>query len=161
MTMDMWHFAHSPERADIVACVPDKQRCPKLSKMNEGSKHQVEHNYIIGIDAGTSKIKSVLFDRFGHELFTAEEDVRLITPAHGLVEQDMNEAWESTFRTVKSVLDQSGVTADSVAAIAITGQADGIWLVGEDGEPVCNSYNWTDGRALSKCIEWIMTGVDA
>ena len=120
----------------------------------------MEHKYIIGIDAGTSKIKSVLIDKFGHELFTAEEDVRLITPAHGLVEQDMNEAWESTFRTVKTVLEKSGVAGEDVAAIAITGQADGIWLVGHDGEPVCNSYNWTDNRALSKCVEWIMTGVD-
>lgn len=120
----------------------------------------MEGKYIIGIDAGTSKIKSVLFDDKGNELYVASEDVKLIYPAPGLVEQDMNEAWESTFRTVKELLANVNVNKADIAAIAITGQADGTWLIGEDGEPVCNSYNWTDSRALSKCIEWIMSGKD-
>ena len=106
--------------------------------------------YIIGIDAGTSRIKSVLFDEAGTELCIADEKVELLSPAPGLAEQDMNTVWNSVFQSLKTLLDRVDIDTKDVLAIAITGQADGVWLVGEDGEPVCNSYNWTDSRALGK-----------
>lgn len=45
-------------------------------------------------------------------------------------------------------------------AVAITGQADGVWLVDDKGEPVCNAINWTDSRALDKCVQWMSDGTD-
>ncbi len=116
--------------------------------------------YIIGIDAGTSKIKSVLFDKHGAELFVSSEKVELITPRPGWVEQDMNGVWQSVMRTVKDLMERAMLPAEAVLAVAITGQADGVWLVDDKGEPVCNAINWTDSRALDKCIQWMSDGTD-
>ena len=60
--------------------------------------------YIIGIDAGTSKTKAILFDQAGNELCVAGEPTNLLTPGPGLVEQDMNEVWDSCYKMVKKEL---------------------------------------------------------
>ena len=39
--------------------------------------------------------------------------------------------------------------AKRTAALAITGQGDGTWLIDADGEPVAPAWLWLDGRAAS------------
>ena len=49
--------------------------------------------YILGIDAGTSNVKAVLFDEDGHEVRVASRE----SETHGEgnhVEQDMDTVWE-------------------------------------------------------------------
>lgn len=116
--------------------------------------------YIVGVDAGTSKVKSIVFDAAGEELCVSSRKVELLTPAPGLVEQDMKAVWQSVKETIRDVLEHSHICPDDVAAIAITAQADGLWLVGPDGEPVQNAISWTDGRAMDICLRWYMDGTD-
>ena len=116
--------------------------------------------YIIGIDAGTSMIKSVLFDEKGNELGIASKPVEMLMPAPGHMEQDMNAVWDSVVSVVKETLDKTGADKSEVEAIAITAQADGLWLVDYEGNPVTNAMSWTDGRALDICIRWYMDGTD-
>ena len=39
--------------------------------------------------------------------------------------------------------------ASRTAAIAVTGQGDGTWLIDRDGEPVAPAWLWLDSRAAA------------
>lgn len=102
---------------------------------------------IIGIDAGTSVIKSVAFDLAGHQLGVASVINSFDTLEGGRVEQDLHLTWENCARTVRELAGQVHDLARRTAAVAITGQGDGTWLVDGEGEPVSRALLWLDARA--------------
>jgi erythritol kinase len=102
---------------------------------------------LIGIDAGTSVIKSVAFDLKGRQIaFTALPN-RYETILGGGAEQDLARTWADTATTLQQLADKVPDLARRVAAIAVTGQGDGTWLVDRDGEPVGKGWLWLDARA--------------
>lgn len=103
------------------------------------------NQYLLGIDAGTSVIKSVLFDLDGHEIATASHETTLLHPNPGSTEQDMHEVWFAVLQTAKAVV-QKCTTASQIAAIGVTGQGDGTWLIDANHEPVRPAILWLDGR---------------
>lgn len=54
--------------------------------------------YILGIDAGTSMVKSVLFDRAGNEVAVSRQKTVVATPQPGWNEQDMDEVWQAVVK---------------------------------------------------------------
>ena len=62
---------------------------------------------ILCIDAGTTLIKSVLFDENGKEILVASRATYVLNPAPGLSEQDMNEVWQSVVETCSEILAQT------------------------------------------------------
>lgn len=115
-------------------------------------------NYIIGIDAGTSQVKSVIFGKGGNELATSSKPVCLISPRAGVVDQDMNEVWENVIETTKDVIAKVSVNPEEIMAIAITAQGDGLWMIKEDGTPEGYALSWTDGRAADVYTRWCSDG---
>lgn len=101
---------------------------------------------LLGIDAGTSVIKSILFDLEGNELAGATQENALLHPAPSWVEQNMEAVWQAVAATVRTVMAQVGRRPQEIAAIGITGQGDGLWLVDADYNPVRNAILWLDGR---------------
>ncbi|MFI0843797.1 FGGY-family carbohydrate kinase [Mesorhizobium sp. IMUNJ 23232] len=102
---------------------------------------------LIGIDAGTSVIKSVAFDLVGRQIaFTALPN-RYETILGGGAEQDLARTWADTATTLQQLADKVPDLAKRVAAIAVTGQGDGTWLIDRDGEPVGKGWLWLDARA--------------
>lgn len=117
--------------------------------------------YIIAVDAGTSVVKSILFGKGGVESGIVQRPVELIFPGPGLVEQDMNQIFDSVVESISELMTAYQVSSDDVLAISITAQGDGLFFVGHDGEPVMNGINWMDGRATELCIKWYTDGTDA
>lgn len=104
---------------------------------------------LIGIDAGTSVIKSVAFDGDGRQLAVAALPNVYETLPGGGVEQDATRTWIDTAATLRRLSDMIPNLAERVAAVAVTGQGDGTWLVDEAGAPVGKALLWLDGRAAS------------
>lgn len=102
-------------------------------------------HYLLGIDAGTSVIKSVIFDLDGHELVTASQETTLLHPDPVSTEQDMHEVWNAVLATAKRAIQQFG-KPDQIAAIGVTGQGDGTWLIDAEQQPVRPAILWLDGR---------------
>jgi erythritol kinase len=102
---------------------------------------------IIGIDAGTSVIKSVADDLAGRQLAVASVTNSFVTLEGGRVEQDLERTWENTARTVRELAGLVPDLAQRTAAIAITGQGDGTWLIDGAGKPVAPALLWLDARA--------------
>jgi sugar (pentulose or hexulose) kinase len=115
---------------------------------------------VIGVDAGTSKVKSVALSLDGTELHSASRENAVRRPEPGWVEQDMAGTWEQTARTLREVTDDLGVD-DEVVAVGVTGQGDGCWPLDADGVPVRNAILWSDGRAAGVIEEWAQDGTAA
>jgi erythritol kinase len=102
---------------------------------------------IVGIDAGTSVIKSVAFTTEGGQLAVASVPNVYVRVVGGGVEQDMERTWTDTVATLHQLAAAVPDLASRVAAIALTGQGDGTWLIDADGRPVAPAFLWLDARA--------------
>jgi erythritol kinase len=102
---------------------------------------------IIGIDAGTSLIKAVAFTLAGEQLADVSRPNAYSSPAGGHVEQDMARTWIDTVAVIRALANAVPDLSARIAAIAVTGQGDGTWLIDDDGRPVAPALLWLDSRA--------------
>ena len=112
----------------------------------------------LGIDAGTTVIKSVLFDASGREVGVAQATVPLEAPQSGWQEEDMHSVWAAARETIGKVLHQTDISPARIRAVAVTGQGGGCWLIDGNGNPVRNAITWLDGRAAGIVSEWEQSG---
>ncbi len=102
---------------------------------------------IIGIDAGTSVIKSVAFAVDGTQIAIAAVPNSYVTLPNGGAEQDMFRTWSDVALTLKQLTEKIPHLAARLVAISVTGQGDGMWLIDKAGEPVAPAWLWLDARA--------------
>jgi erythritol kinase len=110
---------------------------------------------LIGIDAGTSVIKSVAFTPGGEQLAMAALPNAYTNLPNGGVEQDMRRTWDDTAKTLRMLGDMVENLGRRVIAVAVTGQGDGTWLIDKDGKPVCPAWLWLDSRAADIAEEFM------
>ncbi|GAA2071964.1 FGGY-family carbohydrate kinase [Streptomyces albiaxialis] len=111
---------------------------------------------LIGIDAGTTAVKTTVLTTDGRELATARASVGVERPERGHAEQSMDEVWHAVVRTATAALEQAGPV--TVRAIGLTGQGDGAWLLGRDHRPVGPALLWLDSRATERVRAWEADG---
>ena len=104
---------------------------------------------IIGIDAGTSVLKAVAFDLTGRQIESAAVRNKYDTGDHGAVTQSLSQTWQDCARALRDLGAKMPGLAERTAAIAVTGQGDGTWLVGRDNQPVGDAWLWLDARAAT------------
>ncbi|PDT49856.1 FGGY-family carbohydrate kinase [Sinorhizobium fredii] len=107
---------------------------------------------LIGIDAGTSVIKSVAFDLGGRQLAIAAVPNSYEAVGRTGSVQDLRRTWADTVKTLVELSAGIENLPGRVAAIAVTGQGDGTWMIDSDGEPVGKGWLWLDARA-SETVE--------
>ena len=104
-------------------------------------------NLIIGIDAGTSVIKSVAFDLAGRQIAVASVPNRYTTAEDGSATQPLDQTWNDCVRSLRQLAEAVPNLAHRVTAVAVTGQGDGTWLIDKDHQPVGDAWLWLDARA--------------
>jgi erythritol kinase len=102
---------------------------------------------VIGIDAGTSVIKSVAFSADGKHLASAAIANSYTILPDGGAEQDMARTWADTAATLRQLTEKIPNLASRLVAISVTGQGDGMWLIDKQGNPVAPAWLWLDARA--------------
>ncbi len=115
--------------------------------------------YLLGIDAGTTVIKSTLFDLQGREIAVAAHDSSFVSPQPGWAESDMRMVWQAVQATLRQVLARAAIPAEQVLAVGVTGQGDGTWLVDRSGTPVRPAILWSDGRTAASVKQLWQAGV--
>lgn len=111
---------------------------------------------LLGIDAGTTVTKAVLFDLDGHPLATAGRRVPLDHPAPGHVERDQDDLWQAVADCVQEVLGAAG--RPEVAAVGVTSHGDGVYLVDGAGRPTRPGIMSLDTRAHAVVAGWEADG---
>lgn len=102
---------------------------------------------IIGIDAGTSVIKAVAFELSGAQIAAASARNQYTTGEDGSATQSMTQTWNDCVTALRGLGEKVPNLAARTAAIAVTGQGDGTWLVGAGNRPVGDAWLWLDARA--------------
>ncbi|WP_086829244.1 FGGY-family carbohydrate kinase [Allokutzneria sp. NRRL B-24872] len=110
----------------------------------------------VGVDVGTSVTKAVAFGPDGAQLDSESAQTKLLHPAPGQTEQDVDEV----LRSVTTVLDAVVSRVGQPEFVAITGQGDGLWLSDVDGRPSRAAVSWMDGRAAEIVRHWTASGVE-
>jgi hypothetical protein len=106
---------------------------------------------ILGLDAGTSVVKAALFDREGRELAVVRRPTPLYTPQPSWSETSMQATWSMAAEAMRALLARGAgatpIDPSRIAAVGLTGNMVGAWLVDAGGEPVRDAILWNDGRA--------------
>ena len=110
--------------------------------------------YLLALDQGTSSSRSIVFDREGHIVALAQQELTQIYPQPGWVEHDPREIWRSQLATARDVLKKAKLDAKAIHAIGITNQRETTVLWNrKTGEPVHNAIVWQDRRAEPMCAQ--------
>lgn len=116
---------------------------------------------VLGIDAGTTAVKAVLYSLQGETLAAGHRAVTVVRTPDGAAESDIDLVWEAVVGAVRQALSQARSAAPDVVAIGVTGQGDGAWLIDADGRPVRPAALWLDGRGADRVTAWQRDGRDA
>ncbi len=104
------------------------------------------NDYILGIDLGTSSVKTALFVLGDFRLIgLAAEEYPVRHPRPGFAEQDPEMWWEAVVRSLHALLADRD--AHRIAAIGLTGQMHGLVCLGQDLSPIHPAIIWADTRS--------------
>jgi glycerol kinase len=107
---------------------------------------------LLALDQGTTSSRSILFDRNGTAVATAQREFRQHFPQPGWVEHDAEEIWATQRATIAEVLARGRVSIDAVHAIGITNQRETTLLWDRaTGEPIAPAIVWQDRRTAAHC----------
>lgn len=107
--------------------------------------------YLLGIDIGTSGTKTVLFDELGNTIASALEEYPLYQPHIGWAEQDPEDWWQATAAGIRKVIDKSGVKAEDISGIGLSGQMHGLVMLDAENKVLRRSIIWCDQRSTAEC----------
>ncbi|MGW1894052.1 FGGY-family carbohydrate kinase [Streptomyces sp. NPDC002004] len=114
---------------------------------------------VLGIDAGHTVTKAVLFDSAGRQVARGVGTVPLDTSHPRWVERDMDDVWRTTHRAIRTSLAAAGAEGRAVAAVGLSGHGDGLYAIDERGRPVRAAIVAMDTRAEPMLAEWRDTPV--
>jgi xylulokinase len=105
----------------------------------------------LGMDIGTSGVKSVLVNEAGAIVATASRELTLSHSAPLWSEQDPDAWSEAAIGTVDDLAAAHPGEVAQVRGIGLSGQMHGATLLGEDGRPLRPAILWNDGRSHAEC----------
>ena len=108
--------------------------------------------YIIALDAGTTSVRAIIYDKNLNSVGCAQKEFTQIYPKPGFVEHDALEIFACCYSVMTEVLLISGITPAEIAGIGITNQRETtvVWSR-ESGEPVYNAIVWQCRRSAEIC----------
>ena len=112
---------------------------------------------LIGIDAGSTVTKTVVFDLTGEVVATASQRVALQYPRPRHVERDQDQLWEAVCSVTRRALE--GLDSSEVIGIGITSHGDGIYMVDADIRPTRPGIMSLDSRGEDVVHAWNARGV--
>ena len=107
---------------------------------------------IISIDQGTTSTRSVLYDKEGNLICSAQQEFNQFFPNDGWVEHNPDDIWQSVLFTLQKLVKESGIMSSEIASIGITNQRETtlIWNK-KTGKPIHNAIVWQDRRTSEFC----------
>lgn len=109
-------------------------------------------SYIIGIDAGTTGIRTFCFNDKGKVISSAYQEFKQYYPKPGWVEHDPEEIWQKTQRLIALAIKNGKLNPKDAVAIGITNQRETsvVWDK-KTGKPVYNAIVWQCRRTSDIC----------
>lgn len=107
----------------------------------------------IGIDVGTSSVKSIIMRADGKILGVAQEKYDVLRPLPGYAEQVIEELWQATCATLKALSGQYPEVMHAVKCVGYSGQMHGLVMLDRNNRPLRNAIIWEDQRSVQQIGE--------
>lgn len=111
-----------------------------------------EETFLLGLDAGNTVIKAVLFDAAGRQIAQHGIDGATHKPAPGMVERSVPELWQNARAAIAGCIASAGIDARAIAAIGTAGHGNGLYLLDRDGQALTGIQS-LDTRAAALAAE--------
>jgi xylulokinase len=108
-------------------------------------------SYALGIDSSTTATKALLIDEGGQVVAVASSEYTYETPQPLWSEQEPKLWWDATVESIREVMRSSGVSADEVKGVGLTGQMHGLVLLDDENNVLRPALLWNDQRTSSQC----------
>jgi L-xylulokinase len=92
--------------------------------------------FVLGLDAGNTIIKAVLFDLEGRQVSACAIDGHSATPEPGHVERDLDELWRNASEAMRRCVSDAGVDPTRIVAAGCAGHGNGLYLLDRDDRPL-------------------------
>lgn len=107
----------------------------------------------LGIDIGTSGTKTLAVNERGKILAHATAIYPCYHPKPLWSEQDPDDWWQATVKTVRAVVKRAKLTPADVRAIGLSGQMHGSVFLDKNNKVVRRALLWNDQRTAAECAE--------
>lgn len=108
--------------------------------------------YLMGIDLGTTNVKTLLYDTEGRCVCEAPLAYPLHHPHVGWAEQDAKDWWEATAKTIRQAMRQA---EGPILSLCVSSQAPTLLPLDEKGNALRPGIIWMDTRAQEIC-DWML-----
>lgn len=127
------------------------QRVPSLHPWHPSIG--VYMSVFLGIDIGTSGTKTLVVNEKGKILGEAAAGHRSFHPQPLWSEQDPEDWWKATVKSVRAAVQQAKVKPHDVKAIGLSGQMHGSVFLDEQHKVIRKALLWNDQRTAAECEE--------
>lgn len=107
----------------------------------------------LGIDIGTSGTKTLAINEQGKILADATELYPSYHPKPLWSEQDPDDWWQATVKTVRATVKKAKLKAADVRAIGLSGQMHGSVFLDKQDRVIRRALLWNDQRTAAECDE--------
>jgi len=107
----------------------------------------------LGIDIGTSGTKTLAMDEQGQILASALDTYPCYVPKPLWSEQDPEDWWQATIKSVRTVMKKARLKPADVRAIGLSGQMHGSVFLDKHHKVVRRAILWNDQRTAAECRE--------
>jgi xylulokinase len=107
----------------------------------------------LGIDVGTSGTKALAIDARGKILGQTIATYPCHHPKPLWSEQDPDDWWQATVKSVRAVIKQARLKAADIKAIGLSGQMHGSVFLDRQNRVVRRAILWNDQRTAAECEE--------
>jgi len=110
-------------------------------------------SYVIGVDLGTSAVKTLLVNEAGTVVAEAMRTYPLTHDLPGWSEQQPEHWVTATIEALKELTSCKGVLASEIQGISFSGQMHGLVLLDDKNQVIRPAILWNDTRTTEQCRE--------
>ncbi|NND98845.1 MAG: xylulokinase [Pirellulaceae bacterium] len=110
-------------------------------------------SHYLGIDIGTSGTKTLLINEAGTVRAESNVDYPMQQPKPGWTQQDPEDWWNATVKTVRSVVKKAKLKPRDIKAIGLSGQMHGSVFLDKKDRVIRPALLWNDQRTAAECDE--------
>ena len=122
------------------------------------SRNRYTDDYVLGIDIGTTSVKTVLLSREGI-VDEASRPHDLVSLHPGWAEEDADIWWENTKACLRELTGRDPERAAKIRCIGCSGMVPAIVLLDREGHPVRKTIQQNDARSTAQ-IERLLSELD-
>ncbi|WP_372660520.1 xylulokinase [Cohnella sp.] len=109
--------------------------------------------YVIGVDLGTSAVKTLLIGQDGSIKAEATREYPLYHDKSGWSEQEPEDWVKGAMSALQELAAQSGVSPRDIEGMSFSGQMHGLVLLDAHNKPIRRAILWNDTRTTGQCRE--------